>query len=111
MKVLLDQCLPVRAAGLLRDAGVDAVHTRETGLQLAPDEVILQAALDAGRFVATLDSDFHEILALTRASAPSVYRIRAEHLSAQQVRDATWMWFASSVMPWPRARLSHREEA
>ena len=41
MKLLLDQGLPRSAAGLLRNAGFDAVHTGEIGLARAEDAVIL----------------------------------------------------------------------
>ena len=38
MKLLLDHGLPRSAAGLLRDAGMDAVHTGERGLATASDQ-------------------------------------------------------------------------
>ena len=36
MKLLLDQGLPRSAAALLRDTGIDAVHTGEIGYAVAP---------------------------------------------------------------------------
>lgn len=85
MRALVDQCLPYLAAVMLRGAGIDAVHTQEVGLAQASDADILKYAVTAGRFIATLDADFHEILALTRATVPSVLRIRDEHLTDVQV--------------------------
>ena len=83
MKFLLDQCLPRSAAGLLRDVGIDAVHTGECKLSTAADSVIIDYARDQGRVVVTFDSDFHALLALTNAVGPSIIRIRIEGLRAK----------------------------
>jgi predicted nuclease of predicted toxin-antitoxin system len=40
MKLLLDQSLPRSAAALLRQAGIDAVHTAEIGLATAEDRAM-----------------------------------------------------------------------
>jgi predicted nuclease of predicted toxin-antitoxin system len=42
VKVFLDQGVPRRAAGLLRETGVDAVHAAEVGLSGAEDRVIIE---------------------------------------------------------------------
>ena len=44
MKLLLDQGLPRSAAGLLRNAGIDTVHTGEIGYAAANDADILECA-------------------------------------------------------------------
>jgi predicted nuclease of predicted toxin-antitoxin system len=80
MRWLLDQGVPRSAAGRLRQSGADAVHTGEIGMAAASDAAILQRALVENRVVVTLDSDFHQLLALTQAVAPSVIRIRLEGL-------------------------------
>ena len=67
MKLLLDQGLPRSTAELLREKGLDAVHTGECGLAVASDDAILAAGRTQGRTVVTLDSDFHAILALEEA--------------------------------------------
>jgi len=87
MKLLLDQGLPLSAAALLRDAGIDAIHVGEIGMSEAEDAGIIQRARDEGRIVATLDADFHTLLALDVAIAPSVIRIRIERLRAQALTD------------------------
>lgn len=84
MKLLLDQGTPRSAAGLLRWAGLDAVHTGEAGLAEAEDEEIIQKAAREDCIVVTLDADFHAYLALTRAQKPSVIRIRIEGLRAEE---------------------------
>ena len=84
MKLLLDQGTPRSAATLLRRAGLDAVHTGETGLAEAEGaEIIRRAALE-DRVVVTLDADFHALLALAQAHKPSVIRIRIEGLRAEE---------------------------
>ncbi|MBW4538001.1 MAG: DUF5615 family PIN-like protein [Myxacorys chilensis ATA2-1-KO14] len=87
MKLLLDQGLPLSAAALLRDAGIDTIHVGEIGMSEAEDAGIIQRAKDEGRIVATLDADFHTLLALDVAIAPSVIRIWIERLRAQALTD------------------------
>jgi predicted nuclease of predicted toxin-antitoxin system len=81
VKILLDQNLPATVAGLLRQAGFDAIHARETGLSTAADEVILDWCRREDRIIFTHDADFHALLAVQGATRPSVVRIRIEGLS------------------------------
>ncbi len=87
MKLLLDQGLPRSAVVLLRDAGIDAVHTGEIGLAAADDETILAGAREEGRVIVTLDADFHALLALSGAASPSVIRIRMEGLRGEALAE------------------------
>lgn len=87
MKLLLDQGLPLSAAALLRDAGFDTIHVGEIGMAEAEDSAIIQKAREDGRVVATLDADFHTLLALDMAVTPSVIRIRIERLRARALTD------------------------
>ncbi|MGI0493782.1 DUF5615 family PIN-like protein [Alkalinema pantanalense CENA528] len=87
MKLLLDQGLPLSAAALLRGAGIDTVHVGEVGMAEAEDADIIQTARNEGRIVATLDADFHTLLALDEAISPSVIRIRIERLRAQALTN------------------------
>jgi predicted nuclease of predicted toxin-antitoxin system len=87
MKLLLDQGLPLSAAALLRDQGIDTLHVGEVGMSEAEDSDIIQKARAEARIVATLDADFHTLLALDAAIAPSVIRIRIERLCAQALTD------------------------
>ena len=80
MKLLLDQGLPRTAATELATLGWDVVHVGEIGMAAATDQEILRKALAEQRAVITLDADFHTILALEYASAPSVIRVRIEGL-------------------------------
>jgi predicted nuclease of predicted toxin-antitoxin system len=87
MKLLLDQGLPRRAAQLLREAGIDAVHTAECGLATALDVEILNVARQAGRVGITLDADLHAILSMSGAAAPSAIRIRIQGLTAEPLAE------------------------
>lgn len=75
MKLLLDQGLPLSAAALLRDAGIDTIRIGEIGMSEAEDADIIQRARDEEHIVATFDADFHTLLALDIAITPSVIRM------------------------------------
>lgn len=81
MKLLLDQGVPRTAARLLRESGLDAVHVGDIGMDQATDREIIEFARIEDRICITLDADFHAILALSGAAAPSVIRIRQEGLN------------------------------
>lgn len=85
MKLLFDQGLPRSAAGRLRDYGMDAVHASECGLSTATDAEIINFARRENRTIFTLDADFHAILAVSRASSPSVVRIRIEGMNSESL--------------------------
>ena len=87
MKILLDQGVPRSAAAVLRGLGMDAIHTGEIGMSAAEDASILERAASEDRLVVTLDADFHQHLALTKAARPSVVRIRIEGLKAAAFVD------------------------
>lgn len=80
MKFLIDQNRSPRLAGLLREAGHDAVHTLELGLERAEDDELLGAAADEERVVVTGDTDFGALLALARSRSPSVILFRARNM-------------------------------
>jgi predicted nuclease of predicted toxin-antitoxin system len=94
MKLLLDQGLPLSAAALLCDAGIETVHVGEIGMSEADDGEIIQRARAEERVVATLDADFHALLALDEAISPSIIRIRIERLRAPALTDLLLMVIA-----------------
>jgi len=83
--ILLDQGLPRSAAVFLRNNGWDVLHTGDIGLSRSSDAQILDYAKSENRVIITLDSDFHTMLALKNASAPSVTRIRLEGLKGPEL--------------------------
>jgi predicted nuclease of predicted toxin-antitoxin system len=82
--LVLDQGLPRSAASLLRARGIETVHVGELGMATAPDSVILEHARTKALVVITLDSDFHSLLAVSGASAPSVVRLRVQGSNATE---------------------------
>ena len=68
--------LSTRVAEELRNAGHDAVHVREYGLQRALDEEILARAAREQRTLISADMDFGFLLASRRHLSPSVVLLR-----------------------------------
>ena len=85
MKLLLDQGLPRSTVKHLAVAGIVAEHVGDLGLARVADDVILVEAKLRDAVVVTLDADFHQTLAATHATSPSVVRIRMEGLKGDQL--------------------------
>jgi predicted nuclease of predicted toxin-antitoxin system len=85
--LLLHQGLPRSTSLYLRQKGIEAVHTGEIGLASADDARILDYARLYEKIVVTLHADFHRILAISRATRPSVIRIRIEGLRAEPLAE------------------------
>jgi predicted nuclease of predicted toxin-antitoxin system len=62
---------------MLADAGFETIHVRDLGMHHGtPDDEILDHALANGLVVVTADTDFPMLIALRRASSPSVVLLR-----------------------------------
>lgn len=66
MRFLLDAGISPRVARILTDAGHDAKHVRDLRVAGASDPIVLQAALDHGRTLLTLDTDRARLLPIER---------------------------------------------
>lgn len=88
MKFLLDQNRSPRLAELLRNAGHDAVHTLDLGLERAEDDDVLDAARKQGRVVVSGDTDFGALLALSGETSPSVILFRARNRPSAEDQGA-----------------------
>lgn len=76
MKLLLDANLSPKLATPLTEAGHVATHVADLGLVTADDTAILQRAETDGYVLVTADTDFPMLVALRRASSPSVVLLR-----------------------------------
>jgi len=76
VKLLVDMMLSTRVAEEPRNAGHDAVHVREYGLQRALDEEILARAALEQRTLISADMDFGFLLVSRRHLWPSVVLLR-----------------------------------
>ena len=85
MKFLADMGLARSTVAFLRAQGHDAVHLRDQGLQRLEDEEIIEKARAEGRVILTHDLDFGRIIAVSRASVPSVVTFRLNDMQTAQV--------------------------
>ena len=60
---VVDEDMSQSLARLLREAGHDAIHVREAGLQGQPDSVVLQFAQERGAVLITEDVGFGDLRA------------------------------------------------
>lgn len=96
MKLLLDQGLPRSAVKVLAATGIVAEHVSDLAMAQAADEAILNLARNHGAVVVTLDADFHQALATSHATSPSVIRIRIDGLKADRLASVINQVIATS---------------
>lgn len=92
MRFLLDSNLSHRVAQLLRDAGIEAAHVRDHGLQHATDSVILEFARQLTFVLVSEDTDFGELLARQCTVAPSFVLLRTYEPMTPDDQAALFWW-------------------
>lgn len=76
MRFLIDNNLSPALVEALRNAGHDAVHVRDYGLEKAKDEEVLTRAESEDRILVSADTDFSAILQRRGSAKPSVIVFR-----------------------------------
>jgi predicted nuclease of predicted toxin-antitoxin system len=80
MKLLIDMNLTPRWASFLIGEGCTALHWSSVGLSNETDHNIVSWAIQNEFVLVTNDLDFPQILAHTRANAPSIILLRGKPL-------------------------------
>ncbi len=87
MKFLADMGISPRTVNWLRAMGYDAVHLVDEGLERLPDDEILVKACAEERILLTVDLDFGYLLAVSKATLPSVILFRLGNESYQIINE------------------------
>lgn len=87
MKFLADMGISPRTVNWLKSVGYDAVHLVDESLERLPDdEIFIKSRLEE-RILLTVDLDFGYLLAVSKASLPSVIIFRLGNESCEIINE------------------------
>lgn len=78
MKLKVDQNMPEEAAQVLREAGHDAMTTRDQDMTRASDSTIAMVCREEGRAVLTCDLDFGDVRYFPPGDHPGLVILRTK---------------------------------
>ena len=85
MKILIDMNLLPDWIAVFKANGFSSVHWSDVGDPRAPDHEIMDWAKKENYIIFTHDLDFGTILASTDAESPSVFQVRTQDISPQNI--------------------------
>ena len=88
IKLVVDVSLPPAWVDVFVTYGWPAVHWTSVGNPRATDRVVMTWAREHVHVVFTHDLDFGTLLALTRASGPSVIQVRSQDVLAEHLEQS-----------------------
>jgi len=97
MRFLIDNALSPLVARSLNQAGHDAAHVRDFGIQNAGDEEIFERAAKEERVLVSADTDFGTLLALRHQNKPSVLLFRRAYPRRPEAQAALILTNLSSM--------------
>jgi len=104
VQLLINMNLSAEWTGELARHGWSAVHWSTVGDPRAEDSEIMAWALANGYVVFTHDLDFGTILALTRATGPSVLQVRGQNVLPEQMGPVVVAALGSTMPTLPPER-------
>jgi len=106
VKVKLDENLPNRLVGVLRDLGHDADTVIDEALTGRDDTTVFHAAQAAGRFFMTQDLDFADIRRFAPGTHHGLLILRLRNPGARSIYERMLHVFATEpVETWPRSTI------
>ncbi len=85
MKILIDMNLSPVWVNYFQEQDIEAVHWIKIGAATASDTLIFDFAKNNNYIVFTNDLDFGTILAVTNAESPSVFQVRTQDLTPENI--------------------------